>query len=245
MPPLTAAGILQAWERGQGRRPFERALALLAVGEPGEDWERLAQLPIGQRDTRLVALREQSLGSALRAFSRCPVCDAELTFTLQTGDLRTDTPAAEAAEPIELTGDGISVRFRLPATTDFAELPLSADVLTVRRLLAQRCVLEAERDGIALDFEALPEVLIEAISAEMSHRDPQAETTISLSCPTCEHRWSALFDIATFFWAEIAALAKRLLSEVDVLARHYGWREGDILALTAWRRDAYLQLAQA
>jgi hypothetical protein len=115
----------------------------------------------------------------------------------------------------------------------------------VRRLLAQRCVLESEQDGIALDLQALPEVLIEAISAEMSRRDPQAETTISLSCPTCEHHWSALFDIATFFWAEIAVMAKRLLSEVDILARHYGWREGDILALTAWRRDAYLQLAQA
>src|SRR5206468_730296 len=39
--------------------------------------------------------------------------------------------------------------------------------------------------------------------------------------------------------------AGRLLREVDALARAYGWREPDILALTPWRRDAYLQLVNA
>jgi len=45
-----------------------------------------------------------------------------------------------------------------------------------------------------------------------------------------------------FFWAELAAEAKRLLREVDALARAYGWREADILALSSQRRHAYLEL---
>ena len=47
------------------------------------------------------------------------------------------------------------------------------------------------------------------------------------------------------FWAEIDAWARRILREVNILARAYGWRESDILALGAVRRQIYLTMAQA
>jgi hypothetical protein len=61
--------------------------------------------------------------------------------------------------------------------------------------------------------------------------------------PGLRHSWDVLFDIVSFFWAEIGAWAQRLLREVHALASAYGWREADILALSAWRRRQYLDLA--
>jgi hypothetical protein len=41
---------------------------------------------------------------------------------------------------------------------------------------------------------------------------------------------------------KIDMLARRLLREVDALARVYGWSEAAILALPATRRQAYLEI---
>jgi hypothetical protein len=65
---------------------------------------------------------------------------------------------------------------------------------------------------------------------------------LDFACPSCGHEWQSLFDIAAFFWAEIAAQARRLLREVHQLASAYGWREADILAMSARRRRAYLEM---
>ena len=101
-----------------------------------------------------------------------------------------------------------------------------------------------KRPGAARRIPAheLPDDLLAALADEMSARDPQAEVLLDLTCPACGSRWQALFDIAAFFWTELAAEAKRLLREVDALARAYGWREADILALSPQRRQAYLEL---
>jgi hypothetical protein len=76
----------------------------------------------------------------------------------------------------------------------------------------------------------------------MAACDPQAEVLLDLNCPACGHGWQALFDVVAFFWAELAAQAKRLLREVHTLARAYGWREADILGMSARRRQFYLEM---
>ena len=78
----------------------------------------------------------------------------------------------------------------------------------------------------------------------MSALDPQAEVLIDLSCPACQAREQILFDIAAFFWSEIAARAKRLLHEIHLLARAYCWSEADILGMSPGRRDCYLTMVQ-
>jgi hypothetical protein len=76
----------------------------------------------------------------------------------------------------------------------------------------------------------------------MAECDPQAEVLLDLACPACDHRWPLLFDATAYLWAEIAVHARRLLREVHLLARAYGWREADVLALSAARRSYYLDL---
>jgi hypothetical protein len=40
----------------------------------------------------------------------------------------------------------------------------------------------------------------------------------------------------------VDARARRLLHEVDVLARTYGWTEDEVLALSEQRRASYLRI---
>jgi hypothetical protein len=75
--------------------------------------------------------------------------------------------------------------------------------------------------------------------------DPCAETLVGLVCPACAHTWLGIFEIMTFLWTAIRARARRLLQEVDVLARVYGWGEADILAMSETRRGWYLQMVLA
>ena len=49
--------------------------------------------------------------------------------------------------------------------------------------------------------------------------------------------------MAEYLWKEVLIEARRLLREVNALARTYHWREADILALSPRRRQAYLELA--
>lgn len=87
-------------------------------------------------------------------------------------------------------------------------------------------------EGEPLRIEQMPETALQAMVQEMDHVDPQSNLEINLTCPACGHCWAALFDIVSFLWAEINNWAERTLRTVHLLARAYGWREADILALS-------------
>ena len=81
-----------------------------------------------------------------------------------------------------------------------------------------------------------------AVSDGMEEMDPQGDILLDISCISCGHSWKIVFDIVTFFWTEIDAWAHRILREVHDLAKAYGWREADILAMSPWRRQIYLEM---
>jgi hypothetical protein len=83
---------------------------------------------------------------------------------------------------------------------------------------------------------------MDAIGERLASADPLAETRLALACPSCHHAWDAGFDIGQFVWAEVEALARRVLWEVHALASAYGWSESITLALSPARRAMYLQL---
>ena len=119
--------------------------------------------------------------------------------------------------------------------------PRSENVEAAKRALLTRCATASRR--LDSGIEALPESIQAAIAAELAVLDPQAEMLLDLACPACGHAWQDVFEIVTFLWTEIRARARRLLQEVDVLARAYGWSEGDILAMSEARRGLYVQMA--
>ncbi len=240
MRSLTASDILKVWEQGEGQPAIDRALTMLAVACPELARDDLAALSIGQRDARLFDLRDLTFGSQIDGFIACGQCQQRLEFTLDLAALRDRFSTAAASEEFEFETDGCALRFRLPNSRDLAAVAVCEDVAEARRLLAERCVLQASLDGDVI--AELSDEAVTRLAERIGECAPEAEVMLDFACPSCGHGWQALFDIAAFFWAEIAAQARRLLREVHLLASAYGWREADILALSARRRQVYLEM---
>ena len=243
MRALSAQDVLRIWERGQAQRRPDRAITLLAAALPEMPPEVLADLPLGRRDGLLLRIREQLFGPALAAYVECPQCRARLEFTLGGAWLHGADQPPPSPEGLCLWAEGCDLRFRLPTSRDLSAVIACADVQEGRALLRRRCVLEASRDGVPVPVESLPESATAELAGRMEACDPQAEMLLDLACPACGRGWQASLDIAGFVWVELAALARRLLGEVHALARAYGWPEADILAMSAVRRQRYLEMA--
>jgi hypothetical protein len=243
MRALSAAEFLDVCEHGTARSPAQRALVLLAFVCSETPVEQLGQLSAGQRDAQLLALREQTFGSQLASLTTCPACAEQLQFQVNAADIRA-TSKAELETPLQITHADYAVEFRLPTSLDLASLDPAADLETNRRRLWQQCVTAARRGGREVTTAELPEDVEAAIAQRMAEADPQANVQFALDCPKCRHTWQAPLDIVSYFWAEIDAWADRLLREVHSLAAVYGWREAEVLALSPWRRQAYLELIE-
>lgn len=239
MPAPTAAELLDLWERGRAAAAPERALLLLAAADPA--LEAPARLPLGQRDARLLRLRAAVFGERLECTARCPACAEPLEFDLRVADLLRPAGMDDASvapdAPLSVEHDAWAVTARLPGTDDVAQAAGAADAVGA---LLERCILTAARDGEPVDPRALPAPVVEAVAARMAEADPQADTQLATTCPACAHAWSAGLDVPAFLWQELDAWAPRLLRDVHVLARAYGWRQADILALSAFRRQCFL-----
>ena len=243
MRPLSAADLLSAWERGLGRSPVERALTLLCAAWPETAPEELARLSIGRRDAVLLTLRAWSFGEAIAGVAACPACAELLEVACSVADLRTEV-ADESPGELSAIVDEFEVRFRLPDSCDLAVVATAPDLAVARRRLFERCVVAVQRDGVPAGAGAaqVPEAVVEAVATRMGEADPQADVRLALRCPACAHQWEEVFDIVSFFWNELEAWAYRLLHDVHTLASAYGWGEAEILAMSAWRRQAYLEL---
>lgn len=239
---FTAKDVLDLWESGLVKTPLQRALDLLAAAYPELSFEQLKDLPIGQRDLRLMAVREALFGQRLNCLTNCPACRERLELTLDVAQLRTTPLEPGLTETYLLTTEDYEIRFRLPNSEDLSQFAELADAGEARRILFERCVQQARRDGVIVLAGELPEEIIQVTANRMAEIDPQADVQIALTCPACFQQWSAPFDIVSYLWIEINAWAVRLLHEIHRLASAYGWREADILALSPVRRQLYLEL---
>jgi hypothetical protein len=240
MHPLSANEIVWVWDWGQQRHPVDQALLLLKLAQPELTPAQAAALTVGQRNALLLELRSKTLGPTLHGSARCTQCSAELEFSLNDATLR--APEPESKE-YTVTVDDYVVRFRLPDSVDLAAVTGCQGVEAARLLLIERCVLDAQRSGREISTQALSDRVTAALAEAVAEHDPEIDIRVRLTCAMCGHTWSAVFDIVSFFWAEIDTLARRLLQDVHILARAYGWREADILALSTRRRQYYLELA--
>lgn len=140
---------------------------------------------------------------------------------------------------------GYELQLRLLNSRDLAEADDCGNPQQARALLVERCLVAARHEGEAIPGAELPERVVTRLADRLAECDPLSQVLFDLSCPACAHGWQAVLDIATFFWMELAACARRLLHEVHTLARAYGWREADILNMSPWRRRCYLEMMGA
>ncbi len=252
LKPFGASDLLEISEYGANLPPISRALAILAVAFPSVPADRLAHLTIGQRDECLLALREQTFGSHLNGLAVCPVCSERLEMTFETTDLGGNPsrlPDLESDTVPEASGTVVSlpyeVTFRQPDSLDLKSVSGMEDSQAAGQQLLRSCLLKIRKNGQETSADDLPAEVLEAVLEGMTESDPLADMTLAVTCPACGHAWKILFDIASFFWNEISAWSARLLREVHILASAYGWRERDILSMSAWRRQRYLELVGA
>jgi len=244
MRSLTSTEMLDIWDRSLDRPSVHRAMTLVSAFSPELRAEELAGLRIGQRDGLLLQLRGHLFGPQMQLIADCPACSAKLESTVRLADVQIESEPV--APPLALSVNGYRVTFRLPTTADLIGLP--QETRAARLALLDRCLIKAEEIGPSergcIPAAALPETVIHAIAAVMAAADPQADLQLRLNCPSCEHQWPAIFDIASALWTEIHAWAQRILRDVDALARAYGWRERDVLSLSPSRRQMYVELSR-
>lgn len=240
MRALSTRELLDVWELGLARTPERWALLLLEAACPDSTLEELERLSIGERDARLLSLREWAFGGGFTSLAACPACSEQLELSFEAGDVRAPPPTA--AGPFCLSVGGHEVEFRLPDSLDLLAASGHEDVDDARRELFERCLSEARRGSEEVSAAALPPEVLDAVSEEMDRLDPQGNVRLSVSCPRCGHDWQALFDICSYLRSEVDSWARRLLWEVHLLATAYGWRESDTLALSPRRRRLYVQM---
>jgi len=234
---MRAGQLLDLWEQGTTLGPVERALAL--AGAAGAEVGALRGRPYGRTNAGVLALREAMIGPDLAATASCPGCGTRVEFAVGAAGLRAqvtlrDCGAVEAGEYV--------VDWRPPTPDDLLEAASAAEPGWALR---RRCLVVASAAGDPVDPAAAPADLLARAEAAMAEADPLAEVMVGLTCPECGTAFESDLDLGSFVWAEVEAHARRVLQEIDTLARAYGWTEGDVLCLSETRRSAYLRLAVA
>ena len=228
MRTLTATDLLNVWEQGLNRSILHKSLILLVAAFPEMGGDKLEELSIGKRDAYLLSLRERLFGSRLVNNAVCPQCTGRIEWEQSISDFLVQPSDHVIADQFNLEKDGYRLCFRLPNSSDMAELEAFNPETALHKLL-KRCVMTAEYAGSLCEIGQLPDAIIQALNQQIEELDPQAEILVNLTCPECSHRWDVLFDIASFLWSEINDWAERMLQTVHKLAKAYGWSEQEIL----------------
>src|SRR5215468_5151632 len=184
MRALSAAELLATWERGATQRPIQRALELLAAACPEASAEALARLSSGQRDARVLTLRQWIFGPQLDSVVVCPRCSERLDVTFSAADVGSDSHLGPTDE-ISLRAGRYELRFRTPNSLDVAEAAERADGSEARQVLLSRCLLAVYCEGAAAASDQLPPDVVDAVEARMAQADPQADIRLAIACSFC------------------------------------------------------------
>ncbi|GAA1857198.1 hypothetical protein [Myceligenerans crystallogenes] len=236
--PATAHGstaaTLALWEAlGTTPPPAGGAVVLLARGA-APDLATACDLPLAvAAQAALAELRERT-GPTLATVLDCAGCGDVLDVALAL-----DALAAPAATPAEarVPAAGGDVVVRTPTTTDVLAALESDDPGTHLR---ERCEQwppgadRADRAGLADRVADAAEALAGAAAARAR-----------VTCPGCGRETVADVDVVRLLAERVTEQASALLADVAELAGAFGWSEDEILAMSPWRRRAYLGLTRA
>lgn len=240
MRPPNDAELLALWERGLTRHAIDRAVLLGTWARPDLAPQRVADLPIGVLNEALLRLRALCFGARIDTYIECERCAVHMEVPLDAAALLASVPDVDTKDGVECAG----FRFRAPSSRDLAAVAGDRDLESAARKLAARCRLGSEE--LQPDHEvSWLDGMLDEIEARLEAMDPWADLRLALTCEACGHSWSTGLDIGRLLWDEIDARARAVLAEVHRLASAYGWSESEILALTAARRAAYLDLVDA
>ncbi len=203
-------------------------------------------MSIGERDARLLQIREWLFGSRLSNVAHCPHCGEKVEWENDTAafHLQPFSSPEPAFKIFQLQTGAFHIRFRLPNSQDVQQALNDRAFFEQPRKFLARCMvdLNGSEQDIAEKVKVLPAEVFEQLSQQIELEDPQANISFQMNCPACQHEWPITFDIQSYLWAEIDNWAKHVLREVYLLARSFGWSERDILNMHPLRRQLYLEI---
>lgn len=236
--------LIELWSEAHSLAPALRGAALLKDDDRRLTVSGLADLSLGRRDRRLLALRRSWFEDEVAAVAECPECSSALDLEFRVSDLAFPPVREQQDEPLRILKDGYEVEFRLPTSKDLTLLSRSMKIHEAVLALLRRCIFSCVRDGSVAAVEGLPESVVKAIADRMGEEDPEGDINLQLACPVCSHKWEAPFDIAAFLWMEVDEFARKRLAEVHELASAYGWAERDIFSMPSARKAFYLGMVR-
>jgi hypothetical protein len=219
--------------------PHERAItaitALSGAAPAGPD-----RWPLRSCDAGLLELYRERYGPELRAVSACPACGSLLELNLIIEDLLGALPEPDG-DALSMTAEGYELELRLPTVADLVAAQRAGDVGEAAVLLAAACVTSCRRDGAVVSTDNIPANVLDDAQRRLERFDLASEP-LELGCPDCATEWSAALDIPALVLAELEAEGQRLLGDIHVLARAYGWSEAEVVALPPARRRRYVEM---
>src|SRR5690554_5834694 len=87
MKSLSAEQLLLVWEQVHNNSLLQKTLLLLEIVTPEPENADVALWSIGQRDTRLLQLRNHLFGSTLHNTTNCPDCNSKMEWDMNLQDL--------------------------------------------------------------------------------------------------------------------------------------------------------------
>lgn len=236
---LSDAVLLSMWDQASAT-PRDCADAVLRAAWPETDSGHWDDVPLGQRDRDILAVRAATIGTSIELVLSCPHCAELLALTFDVGELMSGDAVAES---VTVASNDTVITARPLRESDLAAASACQTVPAARTLLIARCIVAAHRGERAIHADDLGASEIDALSEALERADPGADLAFGIECSRCAAVVDASLDVARFVWTELSRRARNLLTEVDVIARRYGWSEQQILNLTASRRRRYLELA--
>jgi T4 bacteriophage base plate protein len=244
MRPVTPAELLNTWDQCARRTLPEKALLLLDAACTDGEPEDPALLHIGERDAKLLELREWMFGQQLLNVADCPNCSERIEWINSIGDLRYPSQNKSTSAAFSMKVENYNIQFRLPNSYDLLRTSSRDYRADPKKILAE-CIIDVHKNEQTCHPDELPAQVMDLLDERMALEDPQANIMMNLNCPACSHSWEAQFDIVSYLWTEIDSWAKRILQDVAVLAAAFGWSESQILNLSPQKRQHYIDIINA
>ena len=242
MPPLDATGIISLWEQEPACSGFSRTLSLLEVARPEASASQRLAMSLGQCHRALLELRAETFGDEMESEIECPACGEGLELELSAARLCASQPEHQPELIVE--HEGWRVRARAIRCTDVLECLRSSCEEEAQRVLLRRCVVEIDGPSPG-DAGLLPVGVRRRLEDALEDVEPLADVRTRIQCAHCGHDFVVSLDVAGFVWEELDAEARRLIAQIHVLGRTYGWRPRDVLDLSPRLRRHFMELAQA
>lgn len=200
----------------------------------GPDPVQAVDLIAADRDRLLAAVYRRAFGDRIESTLTCARCDQpfDLFFSLNRLLASLDEPGSSDCKTL---GDGkfetaSGVRFRLPTGMDeLAAAGLAPE--EVESLLLSRCLEGGEWPEGRTAFEELVEKVA-----------PLLDLELLAPCAECNHIHTIQFDIQSYVLGAIVAERRRLLAEINRIARTYSWSLDEILSLTRSDRRKFVEI---